>query len=185
MDDTVRALLADRDASDREVAYQALVELFERTERPVPWAYDVWDGFLEQLTDKEGSKRSFAAQLLTRLAISDPEGRMLEDFPRVAAVLRDDKTVTARHTLQSIWRVGLAGPAQRELVCRALEERFAEAGGEKATSLVRRDVVTALGHLFGATGDEAVEAVATALIASEPEEKERKKQRAAWRKAGR
>jgi hypothetical protein len=107
---------------------------------------------------------------------------MLRDFPRVAAVMRDDKTVTARHTLQSLWRVGLAGPEQKAMVLDALETRFRECQGEKNGTLVRTDVITALGRLSKATGDSAVEARATALMDGEADEKARKKQRAAWRK---
>jgi hypothetical protein len=179
----VRALMADRESADREVAYQALVDLFEMTEAPVGWAYEVWGSLLDDLSAREGSKRSFAAQMLTRLAISDPDGRMLKDFPRVAAVMEDEKTVTARHTLQSLWRVGLAGPEQRAMVLDALEKRFGECVGAKGATIVRTDVITALGRLFQATGDREVEVRAEALIEAEPDEKQRKKQRAAWRKA--
>ena len=44
------------------------------------------------------------------------------------------------------------------------------------------DAVTALGKLFKATGDETIEARANALMDAGPDEKQRKKQRAAWRK---
>lgn len=177
------ALFADRESPDRDVAYQALVGLFEMTEGPVEWAYEFWDRLLMDLTHPAGSKRAFAAQMLARLAISDPDGRMLKDFPKVAAVMKDDKTVTARHTLQSLWRVGLAGPKQKAMVVEALEERFRECAQEKNGTLVRTDVVTALGRLSKATGDEAIEARANALIEAEPNDKQRKKQRAAWRTA--
>lgn len=127
--------------------------------------------------------RAFAAQMLARLAISDPEGRMMEDFPRIAAVMKDEKTVTARHTLQSLWRIGRAGPDHQAMALDALETRFRECEGEKGARLVRRDAVAGLGRLCRETGDERIEARVDALIESEPDEKQRKKQRAAWRKA--
>lgn len=46
------------------------------TEEPVDWAYVVWDRLVDNLTHSAGSQRAFAAQMLTRLAISDPEGRI-------------------------------------------------------------------------------------------------------------
>lgn len=183
MDERARALLADRESEDRNAQYRALVGLFEMTEQPVDWAYEVWDRFLSELTHREGHKRAFATQMLARLAISDPEGRILRDFPKVAAVMKDEKTVTARHTLQSIWRVGLAGAEQEAMVLEALESRFREGAQEKHGTLVRTDVVTALGRLFRETDAETVEARANALMDAEPDEKQRKKQRAAWRKA--
>ena len=180
-----QALFAARDASDRDEAYRALVELFAMTERPVPWAYDVWDGLLADLTHKDGHKRSFAAQMLERLAISDPEGRMLRDFPRIVAVTKDERFVTARHALESLWRVALAGPDRAALVADALEARFRECLGEKNAALTRTDVIAAMRRLAAAWEDGGVEARALALIDSEPDEKARKKQLAAWRKAER
>ncbi|BAS27401.1 hypothetical protein [Limnochorda pilosa] len=183
MNERVQALFADRESSDSDVAYQALGRLFEITERPVDWAYEFWDQLLKDLTARAGQKRAFAAQMLARLAISDPDGRMLKDFPKVAAVMKDEKTVTARHTLQSLWRIGLAGPQQKAMVLEALEHRFRECAEEKNGTLVRTDVVTALGRLTKATGDATIEVRLNALIETEPDEKQRKKQRAAWRKA--
>lgn len=185
MTERARTLFADRDSGDRDASYKALVELFEMTEEPVDWAYEYWDQLIDDLSHSEGSRRAFSAQMLTRLAISDPEGRMLDDFPKVAAVMRDEKTVTARHTLQSVWRVALAGPKQKEMVLEALEARFREGGEEKRGTLVRTDVIAALGRLARETEDEQIEMRANALIESETDEKQRKKQRAAWRKATR
>jgi hypothetical protein len=152
-------------------------------EEPVDWAYEVWDELLSELEHGAGHRRAFAAQMLARLSISDPNARMLEDFPRVAAVMRDSKTVTARHTLQTIWRVGLAGPEQRRMAVKALVGRFVECAEGKHGRLVRTDVVTALGKLMKATGDDAIEHSALSLIETESDDKRRKMQAAAWRKA--
>lgn len=183
MNERVEALFQRRESPDRQEAYEALCGLFEMAEEPVDWAYEVWDGLLADLSDRAGSTRAFAAQMLARLAISDPDGRMLDDFPKLAAVMKDEKTVTARHTLQSLWRVALAGPDRKAMVVDALAARFRECAGEKNATLVRTDVVAALGRLSVETGDEAIEARVDALIEGEPDGKQRKKQRRAWRKA--
>lgn len=183
MNARVLALFAARESSDREVAYQAFVELMALAEQQVSWSYEVWDQMVGDLSHKDGRKRAFAAQLLARLALSDPENRMQRDFPALGAVLRDEKTVTARHALQSIWRVGLAGDDRRAQVLDALEKRFRECSSEKNVSLVRSDTIESLGQLFRAVGDPSIEARAEALMASETDEKARKKQRAGWRSA--
>ena len=126
MNARVRALFAARESSDRDAGYQAFVELMALAEQQVSWSYEVWDQMVGDLSHKDGHKRAFAAQLLARLALSDPENRMRCDFAALAAVLKDEKTVTARHALQSIWRVGLAGDDRRALVLDSLEERFQE-----------------------------------------------------------
>jgi hypothetical protein len=90
---------------------------------------------------------------------------MLRDFPAVAAAMRDEKFVTARHTLESLWRVGLAGPDRAALVVAALEARYQECSAEKNASLVRTDVMTCLARLANAVGDESLEDRADALMA--------------------
>jgi hypothetical protein len=185
MDRSIQDLFAARDSGDKAKSYDALVRLFELTEHEVNWAYDVWSTLVADLTHADLHKRSFSAQMLARLSISDPEGRMLTDFPAVVAVMRDKSFVVARHTLQSLWRVGLAGPAQAKLVLEALEARFRDCEGEKNASLVRTDVITSLRQLWGAVGDTGIETRAKALMDSELDEKARKKQRAAWRNPGR
>lgn len=96
--------------------------------------------------------------------------------------MKDEKTVTARHTLQSLWRIGVAGSEQQALVLDALERRFHECAPEKNSTLVRTDVITALARLANATGDAGIEARADVLIDAEADTKQRAKQRAAWRK---
>jgi hypothetical protein len=183
MNERVRALFAARESFDRDASYQAFVELMALAEKPVDWSYEVWDQMVADLSHKDGHKRAFAAQMLAHLALSDPENRMRRDFAALAAVLRDEKTVTARHALQSLWRVGLAGKEYRDLVLDALENRFRECSSEKNGALVRTDVITSLGRLFQVVGDPSVEAQAERLMASEKDEKAGKKQRAAWRSA--
>lgn len=182
MNSRIQSLFDARDSDDRDASYRALVELFALAEKPVNWSYDVWDRMLSQLKHSDGHHRAFAAQMLARLAISDPDKRMLRDFPRIAAVMKDEKTVTARHTLQSLWRIGLAGPKQAELVLSALEKRFRECAKEKNGSLWRTDTIECMARLAKATGDHSIEARADALIQSERDEAAQKKQRAAWRK---
>jgi hypothetical protein len=179
----VRALFAARESSDREVAYRAFVELMKLAEDRVDWSYDVWDQMVGDLSHRDGHKRAFAAQMLAHLAISDPENRMRRDFPALADVMTDARTVTGRHALQSIWRVGLAGEDRVALVVDSLTKRFHECTSEKNASLVRTDVLTSLGRLFRAVGDVSIEARAEILMASEEDEKSRQKQKAAWKAA--
>jgi len=181
MNASVEALFTARQSPDRDEAYQAFVDLMTLAEEPVDWSYDIWDQMVRDLAHKDGHKRAFAAQMLAHLAISDPENRMRRDFPALAAAMTDEKTVTARHTLQSIWRVGLAGEERRTLVLNALTKRYHECAEEKNGSLVRTDVIAALGHLFRATAHPSIEARAETLITSEDDDKARKKQKAAWK----
>ena len=63
-----------------------------------------------------------AVKFLAPRYAANPDARLRFDREAraMAAVLKDEKTVTARHTLQSIWRVGLAGDDRRAQVLDAL-----------------------------------------------------------------
>lgn len=126
-------------------------------------------------------RRSFAAKILTRLSASDPEERIFSVFPRLTMVMGEDRPEVARPTLQSIWRVGLAGSAQRKLVIAALEVRFFESAHEEVAFQVRTDVIASLRRLADATDDEGLlRARANALIETEANEKFRGELHRAW-----
>lgn len=153
------------------------------TDVPVKWAYEVWDDMLKALGNKDGHRRSLAAQVLCNLAKSDPEERMLRDFDLVFAVTRDPKFVTARHTLQAMWRVGVVSAAHRALVVNRLAGRFEDCENEKNASLIRYDIIVDLFKIHEATHDGAVKQTALALIETEDDIKYRKKYAGAWRAA--
>lgn len=60
---------------------------------------------------------------LCNLVNSDPENRLLADFDKLFAVTKDQRFVTARHSLQAIWKVGIAGEEQKALVVDSLVRR--------------------------------------------------------------
>jgi hypothetical protein len=163
--------------------FQAFVGLMTLAERRVHWSYEVWDHVVRDLSHRDGHKRAFAAQLLARLAPSDPENRMRRDFDALAAVTRDAKTFTARHALRSIWWVGLAGPDRAQRVLETLSQRFRDCSADRHASILRTDIVASLGRLFRVTGDPSIEEGVEKLIASERDETARRKQRASWQAA--
>ena len=161
--------------------YAALTALIAATDQPVGWAYEVWDGLVADLRDQDPHRRARATQLLCGLAKSDPQGRMLKDFDAVMAVTRDEKFVTARHTLQAVWKVGLAGAKQKKLVLDRLARRFADCAPEKNCTLIRYDIMVDLRQLYDAVRDPTIKAKALALMETEPDAKYRKKYAGAWR----
>lgn len=167
-------------SADRKQQGKAYAALLAAAAGPVDWAYEAWDELLAGLGSKDNRLRSIAAQLLSSLAASDPKGRMLRDFDKLLNVTRDEKFVTARHALQSLWKVGGAGKKQQKLVVAGLARRFAECAAEKNTTLIRYDIIECLRRLYDAVKDEAVRAKALELIETEPDLKYRKKYGALW-----
>lgn len=166
---------------DRDRQNEAFAAIMKVTDQPVDWAYDVWDQAVANLSHKDNHNRAIAAQLLCRLAKSDPEQRILRDFDALFAVTRDERFVTARHCLQALWQVGAAGEAQRARLLAALETWYFACLPEKNWSLIRYDIIQSLRNVYDAVPDEAVKAMALALIEREEDPKYRKKYAGLWR----
>jgi hypothetical protein len=154
--------------------------LMEATAEPVAWAYDVWPDLLKMLSDASNRRRAIAAQVLCGLARSDPEERMVEDLDSLMRVTRDERFVTARHCLQSLWKVGVSGERQRERLLAALETRFRDCRQEKNHTLIRYDIIEVLRKIHDATDDARVRATALSLIELEDDPKYRKKYSRLW-----
>ena len=103
-------------SEDRELQNKAFFYILEATDKPVDWAYEAWDELIENLNHKDNHNRAIAAQVLCNLAKSDPKNRMLKDFDALLAVTKDERFVTARHCMQALWKVGVAGEKQERII---------------------------------------------------------------------
>jgi hypothetical protein len=182
MDKTIRAQLDNIRSEDRQTQFKAYDYLMKETEKPVDWAYEAWDEIVDGLTHKDNHVRAIASQILTQLAISDPMGRIFKDFDKLLNVTRDEKFVTARHCLQSLWKVGLAGKKQQKLVVDGLEMRFHECISEKNCTLIRYDIIVGLRNLYNAATSNEIKEKALELIDLEQDLKYKKKYATVWKK---
>lgn len=182
MDATTRMHLDHLRSGNSELQDAAFTYFLNATETPVDWAYEIWDEMVENLSHKSNRVRAIAAQVLCNLAKSDPAERMLRDFDSLLAVTKDERFVTARHCLQSLWKVGVVGDKQQTMVVEGLEGRFKECITEKNATLIRYDIVQCLRQMYDANRDEAIAAKALELIESEHDVKYRKKYASLWRK---
>lgn len=170
--------LWSKDRAAQNAAYAAILPM---AEGPVDWAYEVWDEVVARLASADNHDRAIAGQLLPRLALSDPEGRIIRDLPELMRVTNDEKFVTARHTIQSLWRIGLAGDAAKAALLAAVEKRFADCASHKNATLIRHDLLEGLRKLADTTGSDTIRPLAERLIAGELDEKYRKKYKTLWR----
>ena len=181
MDESTRTSLNNIRSEDKNLQNEAYYAVLEATNIPVDWAYEVWGEMLVGLTDKDNHVRAITAQVLCNLAKSDPEKRMLRDFSTLLAVTRDERFVTARHCLQALWKVGIAGAQQQKLLVEGLEGRFRDCITEKNCTLIRYDIIQSLRNVYDVIVDETVRDRALALIETEVDLKYRKKYASAWR----
>jgi hypothetical protein len=128
MEEITRRNLENLWSEDRQLQNGAFTTILEATDKPVDWAYEAWDALVGGLSHKDNHVRAISAQVLCNLARSDPEKRMLKDFPSLLAVTKDERFVTARHTLLAIWKIGAAGKEQQTML---VEGRFKECITEK------------------------------------------------------
>jgi hypothetical protein len=168
-------------SEDRELQNKAFFYILEATDKPVDWAYEVWDEMVENLSHKDNHNRAIGAQILCNLAKSDPKNRILKDFDALLAVTKDERFVTARHCLQALWKVGAAGKKQQKTLVDGLERRFKECIKEKNGTLIRYDIIQSLRNLYDKVKDEKVREKALELIETEEDLKYRKKYASLWR----
>jgi len=181
LDEITRKHLDNLCSEDRALQNKAFFYIIEATDKPVDWAYDVWDDLVAALSHKDNHDRAIAAQVLSNLAKSDPENRMLDDFDALLAVTKDERFVTARHCMQSIWKVGAAGKEQQQKLVDGLAGRFNECSTEKNCTLIRYDIIVGLRKLYNEVGDENIRGKALELIEIEEDLKYRNKYANVWR----
>lgn len=177
-----RELLEALRSPSRDRQNRAFEGLLKATENPVAWAYELWDDLLLTLRDGDNRQRSIAAQVLSNLAKSDPKQRMSKDLAALLRVTKDEHFVTARHCLQSLWKVGVVGEPQRNALLKGLVLRFEECASEKNCTLIRYDILVVLRRVYDLISDQKIRATAERLIATEQDPKYRTKYATVWRK---
>jgi len=180
MDSETQKHLSNLRSEDRELQNEAFSHILRETEKPVDWAYEVWDQLVEGLRHRDNHVRAISAQILANLAKSDPQNKMKKDFPALMAGTKDEKFVTARHTLQSIWKVGMEKKMQNT-VLGALADWFRNSTSEKNCRLIRYDIIQDLRNLYDEVKDEKIKAKALELIETEEDLKYRKKYASVWK----
>ena len=175
MDNQIKLAFEKSKTGDKDERYEAYQSILHATDKQVDWAYEVWNQLIEDLTHKDNHQRSRAAQYLANLAKSDPEMRIMKDFPKLWEVTKDEKFVTARHSLQSIWKVGIAGTAQKEMVMEVMVERFKKCADEKNFTLIRNDIIQNMKKLYDNFNDEFIKQTALDLIDTVDDKKYKKK----------
>ena len=172
--------LRSDDKGRQDHAFESLSAM---TEGRVDWAYEVWDELLRLIKEGDNRQRSIAGQVLCNLAKSDPKERMVKDTAALLALTRDERFVTARHCLLSLWKIAIVGARQRKAVVDGLVRRFKECAAEKNGTLIRYDIQCTLRRVYDVEPDEKLRVTAEGLLALEEDAKYRKKYATAWRGA--
>lgn len=182
MNQTIQTQIENIRSKNPDLQNKAYNYILNLTDKPVDWAYEVWDEMIEGLTHRDNHVRAISAQVLSNLAKSDPKNRMLKDFDKLLAVTKDERFVTARHCIQSMWKVGVAGKKQQKVYMDGLERRFKECINEKNCTLIRFDILQSFRKVYDKIKDEKIRENALELIETEDDIKYRKKYATLWKK---
>ena len=199
MDGTVQKLLSDSASQDDAARMKALTALLDLTDERVGWFPEVFDDLAARLGHPNSYQRSIAVMLLAKLAKSDGAGRIGELLPRILALTSDEKFITRRQCVQSLWRIAVVSAAWRDRIVTHLRERFSSCISEPHCNLIRQDILVCLARIAAAgtgKGDSAPRDTGTpanggtlfrvidALIGNETDEKYRKSYVKALRESG-
>lgn len=174
MEEKIQRLVAALEDKDNTARYEAFTQLLTITEEPVSWSYEAWDTLAAKLGSDNSYQRSIGMSLLCNLSHSDPEKRLNALIGKLLALTEDEKFITRRQTLQSIWKIAWFNPTLRPVVVQKLQQRFADCIDEEHPNLLRRDIVQSLLTLAELTHNEALFTAIDQLIQSESDEKSRK-----------
>jgi hypothetical protein len=161
-------------STDDKIRLDALQTLMKLTESKVDWIYEIWDHLLEKLDHENSYQRSIGIMLLCNLAKSDTEDRIKSALDHLLAHTGDEKFITSRQCVQSIWKAAATNRVNREKVLKHLERRFVECADEKHYNLIRQDVIQSMMALSRHEKDDGLLTRARGLIAKEQNMKYRK-----------
>lgn len=171
MDAETKMLVQLADEEDWETRNKAFLLLIETVNKKVDWAYEVWDKLVDDLSSSNMELRLRAGQLLSYLAISDSEQRILEIFPEIWDITYDLDYESSLDLFQSTWKIGLAGAEQKNILFQAYEERFQETlkDSENNNELVRFYILKNLMKLYEQLQDKKTENLIQKLLYLESE----------------
>lgn len=180
MDAATRKILDELYSNNANTRYESFAAIKKLAREPVDWAYELWDDMLVKLKEKDNHWRAIAAQLLCSFAKSDPQRRMLKDIDAVIAVTKGEKFVTARHSLMSLWKVGVVDKELQHIITGKLAGRFIDCVTEKNCTLVRFDIIEVLRKMYYNVQDDGIKKNALELIETEEDLKYKKKYLGLW-----
>ncbi len=181
MDQVTRKHLDNLRSNDTNARYESFQYIINLTHQPVDWAYEVWNDLLLLLHSKDNHERAIAVQVLSNLAKSDPEKRMLKDLDKIMVVTKDEKFVTARHSLQSLWKIAVVDKSLQQTVTDRLAKRYKDCITEKNCTLIRYDIIEVFRKIYDKVNDEKVKEKALDLVETEEDLKCRKKYSGLWK----
>jgi len=175
MDKDVKRHFENLVSPDDKTRMTALDTVLNLTDQKVDWVYDVWDDLFEMLNHENSFHRSIAVKVICSLAKSDNEDRLSKSLDILLLHTKDDKFITSRQCIQSVWKVAVASRKSRKKILGHLEKRFRECSEEKHYNLIRTDIIQSIKFIYDTEKDDKLLTLAQTLIDEEKDVGYRKK----------
>lgn len=116
-------------------------DLMQLTEEKVAESQQLWKQATEYAQHKNNHLRSIGGQLICRLVVyNDESNTFFEHEAILKAVTHDEKFVTTRHTIRSLWYISLGSDAHFKWYIEYLKCRLIESFSEKNGTMIRTDL---------------------------------------------
>lgn len=159
MNDIIKDLMERLNVKDNNIRKEALNKVVELTECPVDWIYDYWDFLVEKLDSKNSYQRTIAMFIISNLAKSDRENRFEGILDKYLLMTEDEKFITSRQTLQTVWKVAIAKENCRKKIVEHLYRMFTENKYlDTHANLIRKDIVETLYKIYESDA-EAIDSI--------------------------
>lgn len=124
MDNLIKEHFGNIQSKDKDLRYNSFQFILDQTRGKVAWADEIWDLMTDLAKTGDNHQRTIAVQILSNLSKSVPTERILRDLPKLVEVTRDKKFVTARHSLQCLWKIGIINKPLEKSLTNELIHRF-------------------------------------------------------------
>lgn len=149
MNENIKNLMERLSVKDNKIRKEALDRVIELTQVKVEWIYNYWDLLVEKLDSENSYQRTIGMFVLSNLAKSDSENRFEGIIDKYLMMTEDEKFITSRQTLQTMWKVAIAKENCRKRIVEHLSRMFT---GDKhlAThaNLIRKDIIETMCRIY-------------------------------------
>lgn len=175
MSEDINTLIEMLSLKDDTARYSAFQELLKITEEKVDWFEEYRIALTQKLTDENSYQRSIGLMLLCNLAKDEKKQEFNGILEKMMPLVNDEKFVTQRQYLQSIWKVAIVENKYRDQIVKQLKEEFKNCTTKKHYNLLRLDIISSMIKIMNTQDSESIRNIIREMINEETDEKSKKK----------
>ena len=175
METNINILMEMLSLKDDTARYSAFQELLTITDSPVPWFDQYRSLLMEKLSDENSYQRSIGLMLLCNLAKNDTHHEYRQILDLLMPLINDEKFITERQYLQSIWKVAIVNEEYSKRIVPQLEKEFYDCLSKKHSNLLRQDIIESMIKILEKMPTQEIKDTIGKMIEDEQDEKSKKK----------